>query len=459
MFILKKMFQLRDKVNPDAEKPFFDHLEDLRSTISRIVVTLLIATLVCFVYKEQLMEVIQRPVNEVWVAKHEARLPKDQSISLDQWERALDLATITPPLRQHQPDLEKKFWEFERNKDLYVLTEAAIIYRAVEEIPEDDRESFIENLSVKDSAVKELAAKLLISKPAAELNAQGNLRLMSSLKPTETFMLTMKLAFFAGIVISFPFLLYFILQFVLPGMKPEERRALWPALAIGFGLFLGGVFFSYFFVLPKVLNFFYDWGQGLGISNDWRIGYYISFATTFVLIFGLAFELPVVVMTLVHLGILGFSVMNSTRSYAILAIVVIAAIITPTPDIPTLLLLAGPMYILYEICIWLAYFYERKQKRKEAEEEKEYLKKLLADPSIAKSGEKEEENEDHSDHEDPYDHDEHHGEHHHEYHDEYHDDDDHLDYPGEHQNPEEDPDHDPLGPPDEDIPSEEQDRK
>ncbi|MDA7610611.1 twin-arginine translocase subunit TatC [bacterium] len=449
MFILKKMFQLRDKANPDAEKPFFDHLEDLRVLITKIVVTLLIATLICFMYKDQLMEVIQRPVNEVWIEKNEERLPKDESISLDDWERALALSQITPALEQQSPELAATFWASEENASISTLTKAALIYRAVKELPEDEQTPFIESIPDADKEVRELAAKILISEPAANLNSQGNLRIMSSLKPTETFMLTMKLAFFAGIVISFPFLLYFLLQFVLPGLKKEERRALWPALAIGFGLFLGGVFFSYFFVLPKVLTFFYDWGQSMGISNDWRIGYYISFATTFVLIFGLAFELPVVVMTLVHLGILSFTVMNSTRAYAVLAIVVIAAIITPTPDIPTLLLLAGPMYILYEICIWLSYFYERKRKKKEEAEEKDYLKRLLADPTDPtdepdSEEESEEEGEVDESHEDE-------------------DHDDYLDYPGEHQNPEEDPDHDPdydpLGPPDEDIPSEEQDRK
>ncbi len=446
MFILKKMFQLRDKANPDAEKPFFDHLEDLRVVITKIVVTLLISTLICFMYKEQLMEVIQRPINEVWVEKHEERLPDDKTISLDDWERALALSEVAPKLEQLSPDLADKFWQSEENASIFTLTQAAIIYRAAQELPEEERTPFIESIPDGKKDARELTAKLLVSEPASNLNAQGNLRMMSSLKPTETFMLTMKLAFFAGIVISFPFLLYFLLQFILPGLKEEERRALWPALAIGFGLFLGGVFFSYFFVLPKVLTFFYDWGQSIGIDNDWRIGYYISFATTFVLIFGLAFELPVVVMTLVHLGILSFTVMNSTRSYAVLAIVVIAAIITPTPDIPTLLLLAGPMYLLYEICIWLSYFYERKKKREEELEEKEHLKRLLADPSLADTEGEEEDFEEENYHQGLDD----------EFDEDHDDDDDYLDYPGEHQNPEEDPDHDPL---DEDSPSEERDRK
>jgi len=293
-------------------------------------------------------------------------------------------------------------------------------------LPEEKRVPFIEQLPESEQATRDLSLRLLEKLPAADLNASGNLRLMSSLKPTETFMLTMKLAFFAGVVVSFPFLLYFLLQFILPGLKEQERKALWPALAIGFGLFLVGVLFAYFFVLPRVLTFFYDWGQELGISNDWRIGYYISFATQFVLIFGLAFELPVVVMTLVRLEILSHSMMRDTRSYAILAIFVIAAVITPTPDALTLFLLAGPMYLLYELCIWLSYFHEKKRNRLESEEEEERMKYLLADPDDSHPEEDFEEETDDGE--------------------EITDDDDYMDYPGEHQNPDDEPEFDPLAP-------------
>ena len=425
MFLLKKMFKLRDKTNPDEEKPFLEHLEDLRVMVTRIALTLLISTLACFIYKDDLMSIIRKPVEQVWIERHEASLPKEEAITLDEWEKALTLSTVSAPLGQYDPQLAERWWEEATNERIRRLTEAAIVYRAALKLPEEQQETFLKSLPNDQGAVRELSLKLLDSEPTDNLNAEGNLRLMSSLKPTETFMLTMKLAFFAGIIISFPLLLYFILQFIVPGLKDEERKALWPALTIGFGLFLGGVLFAYFFVLPNVLTFFYEWGKDMGISNDWRIGYYISFATTFVLIFGLAFELPVVVMTLVKIGLLSHSMMRETRSYAIMAIMVIAALITPTPDAPTLCLLAIPMIILYEICIWLSYFKEKKAAKLEAEEEETRMKRLLASPQ-----EKDEE------HRDPLELTEE-GE-----------EDDYMDYPGEHHTPEENH-----------IPDEEKDRK
>lgn len=447
MFFLNKMFKLRDKANPEEEKPFLDHLEDLRIMVTRIVLTLLISTLACFVYKDELMTIIRKPVEQVWVERHEATLPQEEEISLDDWENALSFSKVSAPLGQYDPQLAERWWQQATDERTRRLTEAAVVYRAALKLPEDKQEDFLKSLSDSKSEARELALKLLVTKPAENLNAEGNLRLMSSLKPTETFMLTMKLAFFAGIIISFPFLLYFLLQFVVPGLKAEERKALWPALAIGFGLFLGGVLFAYFYVLPNVLTFFYEWGKSMGISNDWRIGYYISFATTFVLIFGLAFELPVVVMTLVKIGLLSHSMMRETRSYAILAIFVIAALITPTPDAMTLSLLAVPMVILYEICIWLSYFHEKKLAQLEAEEKDERMKRLLSKPET--SSEKDEEEESDLDlteegEEDLA---------------EYpHGDDDYMDYPGEHQSPDDDPNHDPDTPEDH-IPDEEKDRK
>lgn len=191
-------------------------------------------------------------------------------------------------------------------------------------------------------------------------------------------MLSMKLSFVAGIVLAFPLLLLFILQFVLPGLHSNEKRVMWPAMLVGFGLFLAGTAFAYYMVLPRALLFFAEWSGGMGISNDWRIGEYISFATQFTLLFGASFELPVVVMVFVKLGMLSYDSMSKTRSYAIVAIFVAAAVLTPTPDALTLIMMALPMIILYEVCIWLAYFDRKKNRIKEEQEARESMERQLA---------------------------------------------------------------------------------
>ena len=376
MFILKKLFEFRDQSVEDEEKPFLDHLEDLRKVITRIVITLLISTVICFTFKDTMMDVIRLPIDRVWETSMAAKLPK--SLTIQEWEAAKENSHATLGLSPTQRDA---FYKYLDDDSARQNAEILVIYRSLLLIPEKNRAPFLaEAFPGLDQESKDMLTSLQTLNPSAELGAGSNIKLMGAFKPTEAFMLSMKLSFFGGIIISFPLLMYYILSFVLPGLKKEERKALWPALAIGFGLFLLGASFAYFVVLQNVLEFFYNYSSGMSIQNDWRIGYYISFATQFVLIFGLAFELPVVVMTFVKLGLLSYETMRNTRTYAVLAIVVIAAIITPTPDAFTLMLLAIPMYLMYEICIWLSYFSWKKEKAKEDAEEKERMARLLSAP-------------------------------------------------------------------------------
>lgn len=266
--ILKKVFSVREKValnlsgDTDQEKPFLDHLEDLRTMIVRIVTTLLITMIVAFCFYDWIFAVILKPL---WISG--------------------------------------------------------------------------------------------IVKTQEELQA-----MMQILSPTEGFMMAMNLTLTTAVILSFPLLMYFILQFILPGLKPEEKKVLWPALAIGAGLFLTGVSFAYFVVLPRALEFFYSFNKDLGFSNVWRVNEYTKFASRFVLLFGVAFELPVVVMGLVKLDFLNYKLMSTTRRYAIVVIAIFAAVVTPTPDPGTMLIMAGPLYILYEICIFLAKMIEKKDR-------------------------------------------------------------------------------------------------
>ena len=353
MYLLKKVIQLRENSHPDHEKPFLEHLEDLRIMVTRIVITLVVSMIICFAYNNELMAFFRKPVDEVMVKQMEATLPGDspRELTTDLWKEARKVEHAALGL---SPEQSEVYYRLLDDENLQFHARSVTLLRAAMSLPQAQRGLFIDSLD-ETPELKKQVASLLETKPNTESRSHGDLNMMSALKPTEGFMLSMKLSFVAGIVVSFPLLLLFILQFVLPGLHSNEKRVLWPALTIGFGLFLLGASFAYYLVLPRALLFFYDWSGAMGISNDWRIGEYISFATQFTMLFGLSFELPVVVMVFVKLGLLSYETMSRTRTYAILAIFVAAAILTPTPDIPTMLLMALPMAILYEMCIWLAY--------------------------------------------------------------------------------------------------------
>jgi sec-independent protein translocase protein TatC len=375
MYLLKKVIQLREHAHPDHEKPFLEHLEDLRTMITRVVITLVISMIICFAFNKQLMEFFRHPVDQVLVAKLEATLPTDapRPPTVESWGTARKVEHAAMNLLEEEREL---FYKSLADEELVFQAKSISLLRAALVLPEEKRDAFVNSLDESDEFKLQVKA-LVRTKPSTDSDVQGNLKMMSALKPTEGFMLSMKLSFVAGIVLAFPLLLLFILQFVLPGLHSHEKRVMWPAMAVGFGLFLAGTAFAYYWVLPRALLFFYQWSGDMGISNDWRIGEYISFATQFTLLFGLSFELPVVVMVFVKLGMLSYETMSKTRSYAIVGIFVAAAILTPTPDVFTLLLMAAPMIILYEICIWLAYFDRKKNRILEEQEARERMERQL----------------------------------------------------------------------------------
>jgi len=376
----EKVFKIRDsasrrrRLKPGAdegydahEKPFLDHLEDLRQMLIRIGATLAISTILCFAFHTKIFDLIKVP----------AQMPvANISEGVMLWDR-LDLITLSPP---------------------------------------------------------------------------------------EFIILMLKLSFYSGVIITFPFTVYFLFQFLLPGLREAEKRAVIPGAMVGFFLFLVGVAFAFFLAAPIALKFFYvfenerisnidptreamekpvhtfslvgvegiryaplkegesapaadggpvsetdadegslspemraeirgmirdsfatieasnlalryDETRGLlvvvetkGGRSVYRIGDYVSFILRLVLVFGISFQMPVVVSILVKLDLLTARVMRSTRTYAWIIILVAAAILTP-PDLATLVLLGGPMIILYEICIVIATIMERARERKERAEE------------------------------------------------------------------------------------------
>ena len=254
---LRNFFSFRDPPESETSKPFLEHLEDLRWTVVKMAITLVLAMALCFAFRHWLVRVMQQPLYEVGAQ-------------------------------------------------------------------------------------------------AGTLRALGI---------TDSITISFHLAFYAGIVLSFPLLLYFIAQFVLPALTAVEKRFLFPAIFVSFALFLIGVACCYWWLLPKTILFFFRDTESLGWTPTWTVQEYYSFVTRFVLGFGLAFELPVVVLALVRFGLVTYAFMARTRPYAIVLIFILATIITPTPDVLTLVAMSLPMCLLYESCIWIAWFMNRKAER------------------------------------------------------------------------------------------------
>jgi sec-independent protein translocase protein TatC len=188
---------------------------------------------------------------------------------------------------------------------------------------------------------------LSIAENARPVNA------LVSLAPLEGFMIYFMVCLVTGLVISSPWVFYQLWEFVAAGLYRHERHYVLKFLPFSLGLFLGGVFLCFFYVLPYTLQFLLGFNVWLGIEPTLRISEWINFATILPLVFGLCFQTPLVMLIVERLGILSVNDFREKRKMAILAMVVIAALITPTTDPLSLSLLAVPMLLLYELGIML----------------------------------------------------------------------------------------------------------
>lgn len=183
------------------------------------------------------------------------------------------------------------------------------------------------------------------------------------LHPADPFFIQMQVCLMGGIIAALPFILYFIAGFILPALTDREKKYLAPVFTAGAVLFVGGILFCYFLVLPQTLAFFVDYNKMLGVQAMWTLDNYIDFTVQLLLGLGLAFEFPLVIMLLNILGIVSSQMLSQHRRHAILIVVVIAACITPSSDPYSLTVVAVPLYVLYEACVWVTLAREKSSKK------------------------------------------------------------------------------------------------
>lgn len=188
--------------------------------------------------------------------------------------------------------------------------------------------------------------------------------------PLGGIMVALKLGIYGGLIFASPFLLFFIGQFVLPALKIREKKILFRAVAFGSVLFFLGVAFCYFVVAGVSLVATVQFSQWMGFGADeWRAEDYISFMCKFMLGMGIGFELPVVILTLVKIGLIDYFTLKRFRQYAVVGNLIIAAVATPSGDPFTMFLMALPLQFLYEVSTLIAWYWQRRdRKRQQAEE-------------------------------------------------------------------------------------------
>ena len=213
--------------------------------------------------------------------------------------------------------------------------------------------AFLEHLNSYFVAKNFCVGKINVSLINTELAGQFTLQINSSIM--------------IGLTLGIPYILWEIWRFIRPALHDRERKAASGFVFYSSFLFVLGVLFGYFIVTPLSIRFLASYTVSDTIQNLFSIDSYISTVTTLTLASGVAFQLPIVVYILANIGILTPKFMREKRRYAIIIILILAAFITPTPDALTMLVVAFPLFLLYELSIRVADVVAKKRKKRNEE--------------------------------------------------------------------------------------------
>ena len=172
---------------------------------------------------------------------------------------------------------------------------------------------------------------------------------------TEAFFTKLKVAAIAGIFLASPIIFYQAWRFVAPGLYEREKRVALPFSIAASAFFIAGAAFCYWLVFPVAFSFFLDEFASIGVAAQIRVSEYLSFASRMLLAFGVTFELPVVTFFLARLGLVTHRTLTAWWRYAIVVIFVVAAVLTPGPDVASQMLMAAPLLVLYVLSIGVAW--------------------------------------------------------------------------------------------------------
>jgi sec-independent protein translocase protein TatC len=164
-------------------------------------------------------------------------------------------------------------------------------------------------------------------------------------------MIHLKIAFYAGLIVAMPYVLYELYGFISPALRENEKKHTTAIVTWSYLLFMMGVVLNYFIIFPLAFRFLGTYQVSADVPNIITLASYIDMLTTLTLLMGIMFELPILSWFLAKLGLINAGFMKHYRKHAFVAILIVGAVITPTTDIFTLLLIAAPIYLLYELSI------------------------------------------------------------------------------------------------------------
>jgi len=321
-----------DEAEGGPVKTFLEHLEDFRWVLIKSLVTLFVAMLLCLLAGNYVIQVIKWPLTRARITYPGT----NQVVTVSFGTNHLGNFQVSP----------------EEQKSLGLGTNRFVSVR-------------VEPLVIGTNQV----LGWRVGHDAGAIADMQRMRIdLINLSPAGGFVVAFQVAIYAGVVLASPFIFYYIAAFVFPALKIRERKYIYRGLLVGVGLFLTGVAFCYFALMPVALAAAQMYSHWLGLGAfQWRAEEYISFVCKFLLGMGLGFELPVVVLTLVKIGLINYRTLSGARRYMIVINLILGAVLT-TPEPITQIIMFLPLQFLYEVTVWIAWYWDRRDRKRAARE-------------------------------------------------------------------------------------------
>jgi len=305
------------------KKSFWGHLADLRAALIRSSIAIGASLVVCLLISPWLVKVLEEPLRHMHM-----------------FEKAKPTLTLQIG--------ETKLGPFEVTREEFPG------------LPPGDAPNVVFRVGTAPMGKEQVAT--LTMEPEGKPGELLEVRL-HNFSPAESFMVAFHVALFAALAVSSPFWIFFMGGFILPALNLKERSVIFSWLGWSAFLFFAGVLSTYFFLLPVALRASVQYSNLLGFSaQDWRAQEYINFVCKFIFGMGLGFQFPLVVLFLVKIGVLSHTDLTKYRRHVAVLALILGAVLT-TPEVVTQVAMAIPLYLLYEICIWIAWYWERKKRK------------------------------------------------------------------------------------------------
>lgn len=317
-------------------KTFLEHLEDLRWTLLKCLAAVVLSMVFCLAASNFLVSFLTWPLD---LAQAKQAKSKDLSV----------------------------YWG---EKRLTILPESA----ATNEFPEILSAESAQRAILRPRMVGTNRFLTIELEPVEQnVSEPGNgAPMLKNYSPIGPFKVAIQLMLYGGLVVASPFVIFFLGQFILPALHIHEKRFLYQTAGFGVVLFIFGVALCYFILMQIALKATVQFSQWMGFGSDeWRAASYISFVCKLMLAMGLSFQLPVVLLTMVKVGFLDYAKLVKFRPYWIIINLAVCAVLTPTGDPVTMILMAVPLQCLYELSAFISRFWEKREKESETSMERQ----------------------------------------------------------------------------------------